>query len=149
MAEVLDARVRAYLARQRVGRLATATADGEPSVVPICYAVVGQRLYSPIDEKPKQRSAGIEGLRRVRNLRQNPGAAVVVDTYSEDWQAIGFVLLRGTVRLLQPQDGAEHPLALAALRDRYAQYHAMDLESRPVLALDIARVVTWGPLFEP
>lgn len=49
-----NARQRAFIAAQRVARLATADSSGEPSVVPICYAYDGAHFYTPIDEKPKR-----------------------------------------------------------------------------------------------
>ena len=48
---------RRFLAGQRVARLATANAAGQPHVVPICYALRGNTVYFTIDEKPKRRPA--------------------------------------------------------------------------------------------
>ena len=72
-----------FLASRRVGRLATASADGRPHAVPVCYAFDGALLYTPIDEKPKR--VGADRLLRVRNVRENPQVALVVDDYDEDW----------------------------------------------------------------
>ena len=47
----------AFLASQRVGRLATADARGNPHVVPVCFAIEAATLYITIDEKPKRASA--------------------------------------------------------------------------------------------
>ena len=43
---------------QRVGRLATADARGNPHVVPVCFALTDDTLYITIDEKPKRHPAG-------------------------------------------------------------------------------------------
>ena len=40
----------------RVAHLATADANGQPLVIPICFAFDGKEFFSPIDEKPKQLS---------------------------------------------------------------------------------------------
>ena len=133
--------VRDFLARQRVAHLATATPTGDPYVVPVCFALVGSTVYSPIDHKPKQ--ADPRALRRVRNILANPRAALVADAYDEDWTRLGFVLLQGAARLVDPA-AAEHARALRELRAKYAQYVGMTLEDRPVLALDIQRVTAWG-----
>src|ERR671939_134241 len=98
----LEPAIAAFLARQRVGHLATADAAGQPHVIPVCYALVGRAVYSVLDLKPKQR------------------AALVVDVYAEDWSRLGYVLLRGTARLVE--SGPEHADALVALRERYPQY---------------------------
>ena len=37
----------------RVARLATVDPDGRPHVVPICFALDGDTLYTAVDEKPK------------------------------------------------------------------------------------------------
>jgi coenzyme F420-0:L-glutamate ligase / coenzyme F420-1:gamma-L-glutamate ligase len=138
----LDTPVQAFLAHQRRAHLATADGTGEPHVVPICFAIIGGTLYSVIDHKPKLGTP--QNLRRVRNLLENPRAAVVVDVYDEDWSRLGYVLLKGSARLIDT--GAEHSAALEALRERYPQYWAMALDDRPVIAIGIERVVAWGAL---
>ncbi len=53
-------------------------------------------------------------------------------------------MLRGRAEILA--DGAEHDRAQALLRERYAQYRTMRLETLPVIALRIERVTSWGNL---
>ena len=137
----VDEQARHFLERQRVAHLATADETGVPHVVPICFALVGESLYVSIDEKPK-RGAPMQ-LRRVRNIEQNPDVAVVADVYDDDdWAQLGFVLVRGRARTLF--EGDEHRQAVAALRGKYMQYRAMALDDRPVIAIAIERVTTWG-----
>ncbi|MBI3998444.1 MAG: TIGR03668 family PPOX class F420-dependent oxidoreductase [Armatimonadetes bacterium] len=136
----LSVRLAAFLRRRRVAHLATADAGGRPHVVPICYALAGDRIYSVIDLKPKR--AAPQRLRRVRNVLQNPRVAVVADVYSEDWSRLGFVLLEGQARLIE--GGPEHARALRLLRRKYAQYRRMDLHDRPVIAITVRRAVRWG-----
>ena len=139
---LLNADVLAFLERQRVAHLATASERGQPHVVPVCFGVLGQTVYSPIDEKPKRGEP--YGLRRVRNVLSNPQATLVADVYDDaDWGRLGFVLLSGRARMIEP-GGDEHARAVARLRERYAQYRQMALDQRPVLALDVERVTTWG-----
>ena len=98
-------------------------------------------FFVRIDEKPK-RGAPMQ-LRRMRNIEQNPDVAVVADVYADDdWAQLGFVLVHGRARILF--EGDEHRQALAALRGKYMQYRAMVLEDRPVIAIAIERVTTWG-----
>lgn len=135
----------AFLQAQRVGRLATADAQGMPHVVPVCYAYAAERaaLYIVLDAKPKR--VPPQGLKRVRNLLENPQAALVVDRYGEDWSELAFVMLRGPAALL-PADDAEQPQAIALLRARYPQYRTMPIEDQPVIVLRPVRVVAWGAL---
>ncbi len=132
----------AFLASQRVGRLATADARGNPHVVPVCFAIESGTLYVTIDEKPKRASA--RPLKRLRNMLDNPSVAFVADRYDEDWRQLGWVMLRGRADILA--DGSEHDRAQVLLRERYAQYRAMQLSELPVIALRIERVTAWGNL---
>jgi PPOX class probable F420-dependent enzyme, Rv0121 family len=132
---------RHFLDKNRVGRLATADRSGAPHVIPVCYAAAGDTLYVTIDEKPKRRDVP---LKRVRNILENPQAAFVVDQYDEDWQRLGWVMLRGAAEILE--SGPEHDRAQELLRARYPQYRAMNLAGLPVIALRIVRATSWGNL---
>jgi PPOX class probable F420-dependent enzyme len=127
---------------QRVGRLATADARGNPHVVPVCFVLTDSVLYITIDEKPKQ--ASTRPLKRVRNMLENPSVAFVADRYAEDWTQLGWVMLRGRAEILD--GGAEHDRAQDLLRERYPQYRSMQLADLPVIALRIERVTSWGNL---
>ena len=111
-------------------------------MTPVCYAVAGRRVYVAIDEKPK-RSAPL-GLKRVRNILENPRVSLVVDRYVDDWSRLGYVLLRGLAEVLE--GGEEHRRAVDALRRRYPQYLSMALEERPIIAIQVGGVVGWGNL---
>lgn len=133
---------RPFLEAHRVGHLATAGADGAPHVIPVCYAVDDAGVYVVADEKPKRRPA--RELARLRNLRENPRAALVVDDYDEDWTRLAYVLVRGPVRLLE--DAAAHAAALRLLRARYPQYLRMALDdpaAHPILQLNPQRIHLW------
>jgi PPOX class probable F420-dependent enzyme len=134
--------VRTFLEQQRVGHRATVSRGGEPHVVPVCYAVADDTIYTPIDEKPKQPG---RTLRRVRNIEETGRAALVVDRYDEDWTQLGWVLLRGRAELLAP-GSPEQARAVELLRQRYPQYQAMRLETQSMIALRIERVSVWGKL---
>jgi PPOX class probable F420-dependent enzyme len=132
----------AFLASQRVGRLATADARGNPHVVPVCFAIEHDTLYVTIDEKQKRASA--RPLKRLRNMIDNPSVAFVADRYDEDWRRLGWVMLRGRADILA--DGPEHDRAQVLLRERYPQYRIMQLAELPVIALRVERATSWGNL---
>ena len=135
-----DQQVR-FLASCRVGHLATADARAAPHLVPVCFVVSEGALYITIDQKPK---GDPRGLKRLRNIVENPLAAFVADRYDEDWARLGWVMLRGSAEILV--DDAEHDRAQALLRSRYRQYRGMALDDLPVIALRIERVTSWGNL---
>jgi coenzyme F420-0:L-glutamate ligase / coenzyme F420-1:gamma-L-glutamate ligase len=133
----------AFLQSQRVGRLATADRAGRPHVIPVCYACDGASVYIALDAKPKR--VAPQRLKRVRNILENPRAALVIDRYSDDWSALGYLLIQGTAALLAPGD-AEHAAAVALLRDRYGQYRSMPIDEQPAIAIRPRSVAGWGAL---
>jgi PPOX class probable F420-dependent enzyme len=139
---VLSLRERQFLSGQRVGHLATCDRSAVPHVVPVCFALSADTLYITIDEKPKH-VPGVR-LKRLRNIGENPVAAVVVDRYDEDWARLGWVMVRGHADILV--DGAEHDDAQALLRARYTQLRAMKIAQHPVIAIRIERSTAWGNL---
>lgn len=119
----------------RVARLATADATGRPHLVPIVFAVEGDRVYSVVDAKPKRTGA----LRRLANVRENPAVAVLVDHYDEDWSALWWARADGDARVLE-LDLPEARQAVALLAQRYPQQRA----EGAVLAVDVARWSGWS-----
>ena len=132
----------AFAAESRVARLATVDDAGSPHVVPVCYATDGRTYYSPIDAKPKRIPP--ERLKRVRNIRENPRVALLIDHYEEDWTRLRFVMVQGRAELLQ--DGVEWRTARALLEAKYAQYQALPLgASGLVIKIVPDHVVRWSP----
>jgi PPOX class probable F420-dependent enzyme len=134
--------VRSFLEGHRLGHLATLGPDATPHVVPVCYALDDAGLYVVADEKPKRGPAA--RLARLQNLRRSPRAALVVDTYDEDWARLAWVMVRGPVVFLE--ELRAHAAALALLRTRYPQYRAMrldDPDTHPIVRLAPERITTW------
>src|SRR5919202_2987273 len=116
--EALSAEQLAFVNSQRTGRLATADANGQPHVIPVCYACDGSSFYIALDAKPKR--VAPRQLKRIRNILENPQVALVIDRYSDDWSKLAYVLIQGAAALVPPSD-AEHSRAVALLRERYVQ----------------------------
>lgn len=126
----------------RVGRLATVTADGRPHAVPCCFTLVGERVYSVVDGKPKSTTV----LKRLDNVRANPVATLLVDHYDDDWSRLWWVRIDGTARVLGDgveDDSEEREAALDALAAKYRQYRD-DRPVGPMLALDVERWSGWS-----
>jgi PPOX class probable F420-dependent enzyme len=131
---------RNFIETARIGHLATAEIQGRPHVVPICFAIAAGRIYMPLDEKPKR--VDDANLRRVQDIVANPAVCLLVDRYSEHWEQLGWLQVRGRAVLVEP--GAEgHSDGLAALRERYPQYRSMNLERRPLVEIWPERIVSW------
>jgi PPOX class probable F420-dependent enzyme len=120
----------------RVARLATVGAGG-PHLVPVCFALLGDVIYSAVDHKPKRTSQ----LRRLANIRADGRVCLLVDEYSEDWTALWWVRLDGSGRVVS--DPAETARAGAALVGRYRQY-AERPPGGPVLAVTVTRWTGWS-----
>jgi PPOX class probable F420-dependent enzyme len=129
-----------FLCRARVAHLATASADGTPHVVPVCFAFDGIHLFTALDAKPKR--VPRESLRRVKNLRENPRVSLIVDHYEEDWTQLRFVLVAGRAELVDA--GPDSDRAWGLLREKYPQYRAMqDLGTGPIIRILPERTVVW------
>lgn len=143
---MMDGQEREYVEDARVARLATADADGRPHVVPVCFAVVGDHIVTPIDEKPQDVSP--DALRRSRDIRANPRVALLFDHYTADWSGLGWVQVRGTATVCPPGE-QPHPDGIEVLREKYDQYVDHDLEARPLVDIDPTTVRSWGRLEHP
>lgn len=136
----IDQSTREFIDRHRVARLATADPRGRTALVPICYAFDGEKIYTPIDEKPK--SVEARKLRRARNIESNPSVSVLIDDYSEDWGELAYVLVGGRARLIEPGD-AGHARAVALLREKYPQYRSMQIERGIIISIEPVTIKRW------
>ena len=134
--------VRGLLERSRSGHLATASADAEPHLIPVVYAMHEAAIWIAIDEKPKTTLR----LRRLRNIEQNPRAALLVDHYDDDWSQLWWVLLRGAAEVWWPQrwDAAAARRRLQRCGPAIRSISRWSLEERPLLRLHPERVTAWS-----
>lgn len=121
----------------RLARLATVAADGTPHLVPFCFALLDDVVYSAVDHKPKRGAR----LRRFDNVRATGRACVLVDEYAEDWSKLWWVRIDGHGRVVD--DRAEAARAIAALAGKYQQY-ADRPPHEPVLAVTADRWSGWA-----
>ena len=117
----------------RVARLATVDADGRPHVVPICFALDGDTLYTAVDAKPKSTRA----LRRLANIEANPKVEVVIDHYDEDWSKLWWVRLSGRARVID-----HDARGLELLQAKYPQYRD-DPPAGPFVVVEIEGRTGW------
>jgi PPOX class probable F420-dependent enzyme len=132
-----DAVARRRLANARVARLATVRADGQPHIVPIVFAVEGDRLYSIADPKPKD---GPE-LLRFRNIEANPSVSVLVDEYDEDWERLWWIRADGIAHVVR--DGPERDRTIELLHAKYVQYATWTTPFGAAMVVDLDRWASW------
>jgi PPOX class probable F420-dependent enzyme len=130
---------RRRFAAARVARLATVTPGGRPHLVPITFAVEGDRIYSIVDDlKPKASPS----LSRLRNIEANPRVSLLVDDYLDDWQRLWWVRADGNART--KTDGPNWEQAIGLLQAKYPQYQAVGLEFGAAMVVDVERWIGWS-----
>jgi coenzyme F420-0:L-glutamate ligase / coenzyme F420-1:gamma-L-glutamate ligase len=140
---LITSQLRAKLETARIARLATVDTERRPHVVPICFACDGSVFYSAVDHKPKR--VAPSRLARLKNIKETPHVAFLVDQYDEDWTRLWYVLVRGKAELVSAS--AEHKRAIRRLREKYPQYDAdMLADDAPVLRITPVRVTAWGKI---
>src|SRR5436309_11548857 len=123
------------VARERVCRVATANAEGQPHLVPVCHVLAGGKLYI---------GSGDDGA-KVRNLRANPRITLTVDLYSDSWAQIRGVMVQGKARLIER--GPAFQRAKRKLYEKYPQYAkeaALSPSDSVILEITPTHVYAWG-----
>jgi PPOX class probable F420-dependent enzyme len=128
---------RELLETERVGHLGLIDDDGRPRVLPVTFALVGEKIWSAVDDKPKQVPGA--DLARVRWLRARPRSTLTVDHYADDWSRLAWVQLLGETTIVAV---AGHEPVVEALSARYQPYRERSPRG-PLLRLDPERCVWW------
>ena len=130
--------VDAALAGGRVARLATTAADGAVHLVPFCFALIGDRLVSAVDHKPKR----TQRLQRLADIEATGRASALVDHYDDaDWSALWWVRISGSATVVDA-GAALDTAARAALVAKYRQYRDRP-PLGPVYAIALDAVRWW------
>lgn len=128
---------RALFGSAPVARLATVTPDGAPHLVPVCFAVAGDVVYTAVDGKPKR----TPDLARLANIAAEPRVALLADHYDDDWSRLWWVRVDGEARLVAGAD--ERARALAELAAAYTQYAGSPPQGA-VVAVEARRWSGWS-----
>jgi PPOX class probable F420-dependent enzyme len=131
-----SAEARALFASAPVARLATVAADGAPHIVPVCFALTGDSLYTAVDGKPKRTSS----LARLANIAAEPRVALLADRYDDDWTRLWWVRADGDANVVTDAD--ERAQAVATLATAYPQY-AQNPPTGAVIRVAVRRFSGW------
>ncbi len=129
--------MRGRIAAARIGRLATVRPGGAPHLIPVCFALAGDRIVSAVDDKPKATTR----LRRLENIRAHPAVSLLVDHYDEDWRELWWARADGVARVVD--DGPERDETMTALRAKYVQYEAVGITGAAIV-IDVDRWAGWA-----
>ncbi len=131
-----SAQARALFASAPVARLATVAADGAPHLVPVCFALIGDTVYTAVDGKPKRTSS----LARLANIASEPRVALLADHYDDDWTRLWWARADGDARVVTDTD--ERAQAVANLAAVYPQYTS-DPPPGAVIRVAVGRFSGW------
>ena len=126
---MLTANQLSFLRAHELCRLATASKDSRPHVVPVIYALDGENLVVAVDYETK----------KLRNLRENRKVALVVD----DFHPNHAVMIEGDCEILER--GKEYLRLLQVLFDRFETYrkNPWDEGESPILKIKPTKAVSW------
>jgi PPOX class probable F420-dependent enzyme len=130
---VTEEEARRRFADARVARLATTDSNGNPHLVPVCFAVQNGTIYSAVDAKPKT----TPDLKRLRNIEGNPHVTLLVDHYEEDWAQVWWVRVDGTATVHDTDDQGK-----AALAAKYTQY--TDAQLGRIVTIQPTKWTSWA-----
>jgi coenzyme F420-0:L-glutamate ligase / coenzyme F420-1:gamma-L-glutamate ligase len=123
------------VARERVCRVATASPEGQPHLVPVCHVLAGGKLYI---------GSGDDGA-KVRNIRANPRITVTVDLYSDYWAELKGVMVQGRAKVIER--GPAFQRARRKLYEKYPHYAkeaALAPSDSVILEITPTHVFSWG-----
>ena len=130
--EPLPAAVKEFVAAARVCRIASARANGEPHVIPVCPVFDGDSTVY-VDIGGRYATAEAVGA--------NPRIAVLIDEYDDNWARLKGVLLRCQS---EEATGEERDAAWAMIREKFPGYKPIGWKPRLTLALRVYDWREWG-----
>ena len=118
-----------FLRKHELCRLATASKEAKPHVVPVIYAMDGEDVIIAIDY----------GTKKLRNLRENRSVALVVDEYHPN----RAVMVEGECEIFER--GKEYLRLLQILFDRFEFYrkNPWGEGESPIIRVKPKKAVMW------
>ncbi|MGA2663809.1 MAG: pyridoxamine 5'-phosphate oxidase family protein [Nitrososphaerales archaeon] len=119
-----------FLKARELCRLATVSGDGMPHVVPVIYAMDGEKVIIAVDYR----------TRKLENLRANDRVSLVVDDYRPN----RAVFIEGRCAILER--GREYLRVLGILFEKFEFYrkNPWGEGESPILVIEASKVVSWG-----
>jgi PPOX class probable F420-dependent enzyme len=121
-----------------LGRLGTSNGLGNVHLVPVCFALLDDRVVSAVDHKPKRTTR----LQRLIDMERTGHAVLLVDHYEEDWSKLWWVRVSGPAVVHSPTDAID-ALARAALVAKYRQYQEVR-PAGPVWSIGLDEIQWWS-----
>jgi PPOX class probable F420-dependent enzyme len=122
--------------KEPIARLATVSTSRKPRIVPITFAIVGEFLFTMVDQKPKTTMH----LHRLENIAQNPEVSLLADEYDTDWTRLWWVRIDGEAAVVE--SGSNWSIAQRLLMEKYHQY-LTDPPMGPAIVVAVNDVTWW------
>lgn len=131
---------RSRLAAAARAVLATHGPDGRLDLVPVTFALHGDRVLHAVDHKPKT----TRRLARLRDVVADPHVTLLADAYHDDWDRLWWVRAHGRAEVLD-----EAPADLfEVLVDRYDPYRERP-PAGPFVVVTVDRWLGWTARPDP
>ncbi len=129
-----------YLRAADHGVLCTVNEKKGVDAVPVCFAVVGKLIATPIDTvKPKRTTE----LGRIGNLEREAAATLLCDHWDrDDWSQLWWVRAHLVRRSAHDVSNALLDECDTALRGKYSQYR--DTEFADVIVFNVKTMLGWS-----
>jgi|1186.fasta_scaffold67816_2 PPOX class probable F420-dependent enzyme len=132
----------------RVARLSTVDLECKPHLVPVVFVYDNDNdfYFIPIDEKTKRSRP--ENLKRVKNIKENPNVALLIDEYNEDWTKLYFIIIHGKASIIGGKKKLDQnemsflKKAHKSLRNKYPQYKKIGVGEHVIMIMP-QKVIAW------
>jgi PPOX class probable F420-dependent enzyme len=132
----------------RVARLSTVDLECKPHLVPVVFVYDNDHdfYFIPIDEKTKLSRP--ENLKRVKNIKENPNVALLIDEYNEDWTKLYFIIIHGKASIIGGKKKLDQnemsflKKAHKSLRNKYPQYKKIGVGEHVIMIMP-QKVIAW------
>jgi general stress protein 26 len=119
---------------QGVARVATVTNAGVPHNVAVCPLLDGGKIYI----------ASEKDAVKVKNIRANPGAAIVFDVYRDSWRGLRGVMLQCSAGLVNEKDFNKIRRKFYAKYPKYSTASPIEPEDSVIIQLIPQKKFSWG-----
>jgi PPOX class probable F420-dependent enzyme len=142
-----DTYPKSIIHKARVARLATVDLECMPYLVPVVFAFDYDRgfYFIPIDKKTKRTRP--ENLKRVKNIKENPNVALLIDEYNEDWTKLYLIMIQGKASIIGNKKLEQDEMSLLEkahklLRNKYPQYQKIGIGEYIIIIMP-QKVIAW------
>lgn len=135
----LYSKIKSIIKKTRVARLSTVDETSQPYSIPVVFIYYKNSFFIPLDEKSK--STKISELRRVKNIEHNPQVCLLIDEYTDNWNDLFYILIKGTAELFDDKYTLKHVHKL--LVSKYPQYMKIGLGDS-CIRINPTKVTIWN-----